>query len=141
MIQEKFENSFIATYLSPGIVQFEILDMAEIDIREAQAMHAFSLRHTKGRNYVTFFKAGPMLNVTREAREFGTNVLPHSGLVAQAILAQSLAHRILGNFMVRFNPGMAEIKLFSNEQSAMLWLERKLSQIRNKQSFVQLAEH
>ncbi|MFI5203152.1 MAG: hypothetical protein ACHQF2_01555 [Flavobacteriales bacterium] len=127
MEARQYENSFRCSYIyPPGIMRFEIIDMAEIDIKEVDAMHAFSMEFTQGRQYATLFVAGPMLNISKEAREHGTNSKFHKGLVCQAIIINSLAHRILGNFIVRFNRGITETRLFSTEAEAIKWLEKKL---------------
>lgn len=123
----QYENSFKVSYIDPpGIMRFEIIDMAEIDVKEVDAMHEFSMTLTKGKKYGTLFVAGPMLNISKEAREHGSQAKFHENLVCQAIVIRSLAQRILGNFIIRFNRGFTEAKLFTSEKEALKWLDRKL---------------
>jgi hypothetical protein len=126
-MERKFENIFIARYINPpGIMRFEIIDMAEIDVREVEAMHQISLEFTQGEKYSTLFITGPMLNVSKEANEYGARPEQHINLVAQAVVIGSVAHRIMGNLLIRFYKNPTEIRLFTNENAAMEWLNKKM---------------
>jgi len=43
-------------------------------------------------------------------------------VIAEAIVAKSLAHKIMVNFLIRFLDAGREIKLFTKEEDAVKWL-------------------
>lgn len=124
----QFKNTVKCSYLSPpGIVRFEILDLAEIDVEEVNAMHDYAMRVRNGKNYGVLFLAGPMFHITKEAKELGDQPEYHTHLTAQAIIVKSLSQRLIGGFIMRFKKHRTETRLFKEEEEAIEWLTRKLS--------------
>lgn len=60
-------------------------------------------------------------SASREAREYGqNNKLP---AIAEAVILHSLPQRILFNFYLKFRKQNHPIKLFTNKENALTWLQ------------------
>jgi len=66
----------------------------------------------------------PGLTVEKEAREKGTNPEIQKYTKAGAIVQNSLAHRILGNFIIKVQRPPVPTRLFSSVSEAMSWFSK-----------------
>lgn len=73
---------------------------------------------------------GSGVTIEKEAREKGTSQEMHRYTKAAAIVQNSLAHRILANFVIRVQRPPAPTKAFNKLEDALKWFEklRKLEQ-------------
>ena len=67
---------------------------------------------------------GEGLTIEREARDKGTKPDIQAYTKAAAIVQNSLAHRIIGNFIIRVQRPVAPTKLFNRLDEALEWLRR-----------------
>jgi len=44
---------------------------------------------------------------------------------AKAIIVNSMANRIVGNFIIKFHKPIAKTRLFSDEETALAWLREQ----------------
>lgn len=68
----------------------------------------------------------PGVNVDKEVRDFGTTKESASNTTANAIVSDSLAHRILGNFFIQVQRPAVPTRMFKKEEEAIEWLEQFL---------------
>ena len=66
------------------------------------------------------------LTITKEAREYGSTKEANPYTAATAIVLSSLAHRILGNFIMRVQRPHMPFRLFANSDEALKWLAQYL---------------
>ncbi len=108
-----------------GLLLVKILKNSEIDIEESKLMHKVSVEITKGEKIFALIDARTQVIVSREAREWGSSPESLKDTVAQAILVNSLANKLIGNFIIQFHKPIATTKLFSDEAAAIEWLKEQ----------------
>lgn len=66
---------------------------------------------------------GQGLTIEKEAREKGTNPEFQKFTLASAIVQDSLAHRILGNFVIKVQRPAVPTRLFTSTEDALKWFD------------------
>ena len=66
---------------------------------------------------------GNYMNVTKESREFGASPEGLKYSSAEAYVFDSLPHRIIGNFYLKFNKPSVPTKFFKTKPEAEVWLK------------------
>ncbi len=130
MLTEHFKDSLstkCATFslIEEGILRIRLLENSEIDLTESKAMQKISLEITKNKKFVALIDARVKVVVSKESREWGSSPEGQKNMVAQAIIVDSLANKLIGNFIIQFHKPIAKTKLFSDEISAMEWLKEQ----------------
>ena len=64
------------------------------------------------------------LTVTKEAREMGLQEQFNTYTAATAIVLNSLAHRIIGDFIIKIQRPKMPFKMFNSEYDAYQWLSK-----------------
>ena len=90
-----------------NIVVKQTLNDAEVVIRKYQVQLQRSLGN---------------IDISSDARKYGSNPEIQQNLIAQAVLVNSLATRIAGNFYIRFNKPPKPTRIFTNPEDAKSWL-------------------
>jgi uncharacterized Fe-S cluster-containing protein len=116
--------------LEDGILSIQLLANSEIDISESKLMQKLSLEITRGEKFVALIDAREAFFVSKESREWGSTAEAQKNMVAQAIVVNSLANRLIGNFIIQFHKPIAKTRLFSDEKSALQWLRDQKNNIK-----------
>lgn len=66
---------------------------------------------------------GKYMNATKEAREFGASAEGLKNSIAEAYVFDSLPHRIIANFYIKFNKPTVPTKFFKTKIEAEVWLK------------------
>jgi hypothetical protein len=83
---------------------------------------------TKDNSYIEYLPLrflviiGENTTTTKEVRDFANDPERQKTVNAQAYIVESLAHKILVNFMKNFYKTPKKFKVFSNEEEAAEWL-------------------
>lgn len=131
MINEKHKTLFAETNCATievceeGIVFVRIKNKSEIELEESKRMQSKTLELTNGKKFVALVDGRAEVVVSKESREWGSTKEAHTNLVAQAIVVNSLANRMVGNFIIKFHKPHAKTRLFSDEESALVWLREQ----------------
>ena len=112
---EFWDNAIICIKLKEGI---------HIELEDVKAQRRFF--STKYNGYTKHFilvETAPNGTISKEAREFSAKPEINSTTKATAIISNSLADRIIINFIVKFTKNQpVKMKMFDNKQKAMNWL-------------------
>jgi hypothetical protein len=111
--------------IEEGILRIKILEGSEIDLAESKISHKVSLEMTDYKKFVALIDARANIIVSKEAREWGSSPEAQENMLAQAILVNSLANKLIGNFIIQFHKPIAKTKLFSDELTALTWLREQ----------------
>jgi hypothetical protein len=111
--------------IEEGFLRIKILEGSEIDLAESKISHKVSLEITGFKKFVTLIDARATVVVSKEAREWGSSPEAQENMFAQAILVNSIANRLIGNFIIQFYKPIAKTKLFSDELTALTWLKEQ----------------
>ncbi|HXU28172.1 MAG TPA: hypothetical protein VN698_13155, partial [Bacteroidia bacterium] len=67
------------------------------------------------------------VTITDEARKHATQPHMYANVIAQAVVINSLATRLLANFLIRFtqNNKNVDMRLFNDYDTALNWLKEK----------------
>ncbi len=114
------------SYIDEYRLLIKLKENIEIDVEEATENYEAVLKLTKGQKYAVLIDARVPVQVSPEARKYGSNQERQKDLIAQAIIVNTLANRLIGNFIINFNKPFAPTKLFSDEETAMEWLKEQI---------------
>jgi hypothetical protein len=105
---------------------------ATIDAKEYIEQYHKVVELTGGVSSCVLILTSPFLNVTKAAREESLKPEWQKYTIAQAIVVNNLANRILGNFYIKVMRPKVPNKLFSNEAEAKKWLQLRIAQYYGK---------
>jgi len=108
-----------------GILFIRLLENSEIDIDESKLMQKKSLDITEGKKIVAMIDARAQIVVSKESREWGSTAEAQKNMQAKAIIVNSMANRIVGNFIIKFHKPIAKTRLFSDEETALAWFREQ----------------
>lgn len=114
------------SFLDKNILLIKMKEGAEIDVEEATENFEAVLKLAEGRKYAVLVDACVPVQVTPDARMYGANIERQRDLIAQAIVVNTLANRLIGNFIINFNKPFAPTKLFSDNETALVWLNEQV---------------
>ena len=112
--------------LSPGILVSHyknetVLDM-ELTLQIQKAMGEIA----GGKVHPHLFIACPGMTATKDVRGFGSSKVSYKHTTVSAIVCNSMAHRILGNFFIKVQQPPKPTKLFNEIDPALKWLKTYL---------------
>ncbi len=116
------------------ILHIEMIAGNEISLEDSIAHKEAAQLLTNGVPYCTFVNALGNIDISSEARKFGSSPDVQINLIAQAVLVNSLATRIAVNFYIRFNKPPKPTRLFTNSEDAFSWLLYKKQEFDQAQS-------
>lgn len=108
------------------IVKIEVHEDAEIDLPEAIDMRQSALQLVGNKKFAILFDANHRGHITPEAREQFACKEYTDVRIGAAIVTNSLANKIIGNFFIKFNKPATPTRIFSDQDSAVVWLREQL---------------
>jgi len=108
-----------------SVLYVELFPGHEISLEDSIAHSKAGETLTKGVLHCAYIKALGNIDISSEARKYGSAPEIQKNLIAQAVLVNSLATRIAGNFFIRFNKPPKPIRIFTNPEDAKSWLMYK----------------
>lgn len=116
-----------------GFVDLELIDKhiirskynydVTLDLEKAKLVHKKIGELSNGKAMLQLFIACPGLDVEKEVREWGAIEDSNKYTIASAIVCNSLAHKLLGNFFIKVQKPLRPTKMFSSEEEAVIWLK------------------
>jgi hypothetical protein len=119
-------------YIEEDIFFTRLLQEKEIDLDKAKANFEASKLITKGRRYAAFTDGRGFMSITKEAMAYGGTPEVNDPVIAHAILINSLANRLLGNFIIKFHKPAAPTRIFTSESEALEWLRERVAEFKKK---------
>lgn len=116
------------------MLYIELFSGNEIGLEDSMEHNEATQKLTNGVYHCAFIKALGNIDISSEARKYGSNPDIQKNLIAQAMLVNSLATRIAGNFYIRFNKPPKPTRIFTNADDAMSWLLYKKNEFLKTQS-------
>lgn len=105
------------------VVVVEYKPDVEVKLEDMIAIHDAERKLTHEKKHVALLDARGFVYVSDDAKKFGASEVPAHYRKAAALLVDSLAVRMLGNFYLNFNKPKVPTKMFSNEKKAIDWLK------------------
>jgi hypothetical protein len=116
-------NISIIEELPSGILKITIKPGVEVEKKDLEESYRVLLDLTGGKPSLFLEIFPPDGDATLEAREYFADKKRNKIKKAEAFVVKSLAHRIIAKFHLNFYKPEHAIKIFSNEQAALKWLE------------------
>ena len=116
-------TSFIEIW-DNGIIFIKIDDNVEIELEDSISQYEFLLSKYNGVNkHLILVEPGRFTNLSKESREFSQKPESNEITMATAIIARSLAQRIVVNFIISVIHQQAmKMKMFDDKEKAVEWL-------------------
>ena len=105
-----------------GILQVDFADELLLDVPQCKELLGFYSEIIEGRKVPILHVLGRYMNVTKEARDFGASKEGLKYSLVEAYVIDSLAHKILANFYMKFNKPPVPTQFFKAKEEAELWL-------------------
>ncbi len=109
--------------ISEHIVENVIHDYANIDAEHMLELKEANKQLTQGMPYAVLVDSGEYTSITKEARELAASDKFKDVTIANAIIVNSLGHKIIGNFYMNINKPKIKTKIFSDRDKAIEWLK------------------
>ena len=113
------------TSFSNNILLNEMFDNIEVDLKDVTENYEAAEKLTVGKKFLSLVIVSPFTSISKEAREAANKEYMYKNTVAQAIIVQSLANRLMANFFVKFYKPYCPVKLFKNKEDGITWLNEK----------------
>jgi hypothetical protein len=112
-------------YYDGKILVTELFDDLVVETEDALENYRIVQEFMQEKKYVSLVITAPNISITKEAREDANHPERYHNCVAQAIVVNSLATRLLGNFMVRILKSHCPQRVFQSRKAAAEWLEHQ----------------
>ncbi|PCJ89116.1 MAG: hypothetical protein COA57_02570 [Flavobacteriales bacterium] len=108
-----------------NLIEVGLCDYFEIDIETVRELHKTILNIAeKGKKHILLVYLGHGTIATKKARDFAAKLAKGDLIIAEALLASNLAHRLMGNFYIKFHKPTRPSKVFIKKESAIKWLRK-----------------
>jgi len=124
---KEFKNSTYE-FRSDGITIIRVKDDSMIDMEETRKEFDFMRTRSDYLPLVAIVHAGKNSNITKEVREFLNTDEARSMIKAEAIITDSLAHKILLNFIGKLYKHPVNLKMFTSSEEGERWLQQYLEE-------------
>lgn len=108
---------------SDGIIYIKIDDDVEVDLEDSKEHYEIVKKIFNRVPGYVITESGTNSTVTKEVREFVQSIPVVSK--AEAVVVNSLAQRLVINFMIKFHKPGKKIKVFNNVKAAVEWLKKQ----------------
>ncbi len=108
---------------SADIVIMEFEDEASLELKDLAELQKSQVELMGEKPCKVISVICPEFTVTQEVRDFGKTDAAHKYIAASAIVCNTLAHRILGNFFIKIQRPPRPTRMFKDLDSAIAWIE------------------
>jgi hypothetical protein len=113
------------TLLEPGIIRITVTENAILDLNDVLAMRQKNLELNAGKNFCILWDSlSTHFTIDPEALHRMASAEYLETRKAAAILVNSLAGKLVGNFFKSLTNGQSPTRLFNSETEALLWLRK-----------------
>ena len=116
-----FDNETFSLELDADILIGNIRSEV-IDLELAQKIVASRQKYAKGEKFPQLIKLHSLNKITKEARDFLASETVREGILAEAIVVNSVLSNTIVNFVLFLNPTSFPTKIFNDEEKAREWL-------------------
>ena len=119
---EILEFEYYAVFLrKDNIVQIQIKDNFECELEDAKRILECIKQVSKKNKYPLLAIYSNFNSFSKEAKAL---VAKHTLTIADGLVGNGVAFKIVGNFYLNINKPVRPTRLFNDIESALLWLER-----------------
>jgi len=108
------EDNLVENYIKSGIV---------VETEDLEELKKISAELVGNKPYVILVTSGELASFSKEARELSASKAFITNAKAKAIVVDSIAKKIIGNFYLKVNKPYLQTRLFSDREKALQWLK------------------
>lgn len=121
----KAELRAFTTWINDNDICYTVVKPnAVIELKDALENSAAVKTISKDRIYPMLVNLKEIKSISKEARDHFSMQNRTPGITAIGLLIKSPASRIIGNFFLGMNRSTVPVRLFTNEEKAVLWLKQ-----------------
>lgn len=107
------------------VIKLTYFDYVEVDLQAAKLDYSHYLTFAQDNPVKNLVVAGKYTQLSTEAMRYiqAQNESRRDKIIAEAIVVHSLAQRMLGNFYFRVLSPKYNVRMFSSEEKAKMWLD------------------
>lgn len=121
----KVELSYATLEKRDGIIWLILKEDAELDVKEIKEFTSICEKLAGQKPYFLISDARVNLSITLEGRKAAASKEISPLLLANAVLVNNVAVRIVANFFTAVNKPHFKYKVFNEEQQAINWLKKQ----------------
>ncbi|GAL83351.1 hypothetical protein CHU_1676 [Sporocytophaga myxococcoides] len=119
----EIREEYFELWLEDGVVKYRYHKGIIIDMEMAEKLVQYRLKLIEGKTYPGFVDARETVYIYNGAKKYLASDIGFIGTSAVAILIKSHVQKILGNTFILLKPAKIPVKLFTEEDKALQWLE------------------
>lgn len=119
-------EKFDVIFLEKGIIENVIKTGTILEKKDIHELKKLNLKMANGEKYTVLVSPEHLSSITKEARELVACEPFAKTNKAKALLITNLGHSILANFYLQINKPATLTKIFSDRESALMWLRWQL---------------
>lgn len=124
-MMNKAELRAFTTWINDNDICYTVVKPnAAIELKDALENSAAVKTISKDTIYPMLVNLKEIKSITKEARDHFSMQNRTPGITAIGLLIKSPASRIIGNFFLGMNKSTVPVRLFTNEEKAVLWLKQ-----------------
>lgn len=105
-----------------GILCVQTKDNVVITVEDSKESYEVVKKMVGGKNSLLLSLTGEGATLEDKARDYWVAKRKDNPIIAEAVVAKSLAHKIIVNFVIKFFDAGRVIKMFTKESDAVGWL-------------------
>ena len=113
----------VVSLMDEGIMHIHIKGGSELELTDAVLIVEAIGKLGEGKKYPVFIDCEEFSSVDKEVRVFSASPESNIYTLAEAIAYDSLAHKLISNFYIKYNKPSVPTKIFSNKEEAIAWLK------------------
>ncbi len=106
-----------------GIMHIHIKGGNELELTDAVLIVEAMGKLGGGKKYPLFIDCDEFASVDKEVRVFSASAESNIYVLAEAIAYDSLAHKLISNFYIKYNKPSVPTKTFPDKEEAIAWLK------------------
>ncbi len=130
-----FDFDTAKVFLIPdGIICIAIKDDVDILLADATEQHEAVRHFAGGKKRPVLIRTGDGGTMDKEGQAFYRSERVGEPALAEAIIARSLAHKLIINFLIKFDRPGRLIRMFTDEEEAVDWLNEERTKYNQEHS-------
>lgn len=121
-----------AVLLEPGLIENSIETDIDLQPEHVQQMKKANHELAAGRRYAVLVTSHPYSSFSPEARVYSARPEFVQDTIASALVIQSMAQRLVGNFYLQVNRPHIPTRLFTDREAALEWLREEVRRAAEK---------
>ncbi len=120
-IEKDFEKIKMTLYEN-GIMNVVFKENCSVGIKDAEEAVNWVSEIANGRRFLNLMEGENNSEVDAEVRAFSASKNQNKFTIADALVVNSVAHKLLTNFYLKFNKPVKPTRLFTDKERAIEWL-------------------